>query len=115
MNGVQETLKSGMVDQITKENRVVKETQFVEKIFKEIQKNGLVTYGYAQVTEALEKGAVEYLLIIDTMVRTKEGESLLQLARTTRSDFIIINSLHEAGKRFEGLGGVAALLRFKVM
>jgi protein pelota len=114
MNGVQETLKSGMVDQITKENRVVKETQFVEKIFKEIQKNGLVTYGYAQVTEALEKGAVEYLLIIDTMVRTKEGESLLQLTRTTRSDFIIINSLHEAGKKFEGLGGVAALLRFKI-
>ena len=114
MNGVQEIINSGVVDQITKENRVVKETQFVERIFKEIQKNGLVTYGYSQVAEALEKGAVEYLLIIDTMVRTKEGEKLLQLARSIRSDFIIINSLHEAGKKFEGLGGVAALLRFKI-
>lgn len=114
MNGIQETLKSGVVDQITKENRVVKETQYIETVFEEIQKNGLVTYGYDQVLEAIEKGAVELLLIIDSLVRTKEGEFLLQNARTTRSDFIIINSLHEAGKKFEGLGGVAALLRFKL-
>ena len=114
MNGVQETLKLGFVDQITKENRVVKETQYIEKVLEEIQKNGLVTYGSSQVAEALEKGAVILLLIIDTLVRTREGELLLQAARTTRSDFIIINSLHEAGKKFDGLGGVAALLRFKI-
>jgi len=114
MNGIQETLKSGVVDQITKENRVVKETQYIEKIFEEIKKNGLVTYGYDQVAEAIEKGAVELLLIIDALVRTKEGEIILQNARTTKSDFIIVNSLHEAGKKFEALGGVAALLRFKI-
>jgi protein pelota len=114
MNGIQETLKTGIVDQITKENRVVKETKFVEKVFQEIQKNGLVTYGFSQVFEAIEKGAVEYLLIIDTLIRTKDGEHVLQSARATRSNFIIINSLHEAGKKFDGLGGIAALLRFRI-
>jgi protein pelota len=114
MNGIQETLKTGVVDQITKENRVVKETQCIERVFEEIQKNGLVTYGYLQVADALDKGAVELLLVTDTLVRTEKGEVLLQTARTTRSDFIIINSLHEAGKKFVGLGGVAALLRFMI-
>ncbi len=31
----------------------------------------------------------------------------------THSDFIIINTMHDAGKKFDGIGGVAALLRFK--
>ena len=44
MNGVQEAIKTGVIKQITKENRVVLETEFVEKLFEEIKKDGLVTY-----------------------------------------------------------------------
>lgn len=113
MNGVHEALKIGIVEQITKENRVSKETQAVEKIFEEIKKDGLVTYGKNEVSEALSKGAAEKLLISDVMVRSAEGERLLDLARKTHCGFMIINTMHEAGKKFEGIGGVAALLRFK--
>jgi protein pelota len=113
MNGVHEALKVGIVEQITKENRVSKETQAVEKIFEEIKKDGLVTYGKNEVDEALSKGAAEKLLISDIMVRSKDGERLLDAARRTQCAFMIINSMHETGKKFEGIGGVAALLRFK--
>jgi protein pelota len=113
MNGVHEALKVGIVEQITKENRVSKETQAIEKIFEEIKKDGRVTYGTNEVEDALSRGAAEKLLISDVMVRSKNGEHLLELARKTHSDFIIINTMHEAGKKFEGIGGVAALLRFK--
>jgi stalled ribosome rescue protein Dom34 len=65
------------------------------------------------VEDALSKGAVQMLLISDVLVRRKEGERLLVAARKTQGDFIIINTMHEAGKKFEGIGGVAALLRFK--
>ena len=113
MNGVHEALKVGIVEQITKENRVSKETQAIEKCFEEIKKDGRVTYGLKEVEDALSRGAAEKLLISDVMVRSKNGERLLDSARNTHCDFLIINTMHEAGKKFEGIGGVAALLRFK--
>jgi protein pelota len=113
MNGVHEALRVGIVEQITKENRVSKETQAVEKVFEEIKKDGLVTYGKKEVAEALTRGAAEKLLISDVLVRSSEGEHLLDAARKTQCSFMIINTMHEAGKKFEGIGGIAALLRFK--
>jgi protein pelota len=112
-NGVHEALKVGIVEQITKENRVSKETQAIEKVFEEIKKDGLITYGKKEVQEALSRGAAQKLLISDVLVRSKDGEQLLDVARRTQCDFMIINTMHEAGKKFEGIGGVAAFLRFK--
>jgi len=114
MNGVHEAIKTGVVKQITKENRVVLETDFVEKLFSEIKKNGLATYGEKEVYNALKNGAVENLLISDELVRTKKGEELLKVAKETNSNFTIINSMHDAGKKLEGIGGIGALLRFKI-
>ena len=114
MNGIQEAIKTGVVEKITKENRVVFETRLIEKLFEEIKKDGLATYGEQEVGNALNNGAVERLLISDVIVRTKKGEQLLKLAKQTNSKFTIINTLNEAGKKFEGLGGIGALLRFKI-
>jgi len=114
MTGIHEALKLGIVEQITKNNRVSLETQFIEKFLEEIKKNGLVTYGENDVMNALNQGAVERLLISDLFLRKKQGEKYLQLARDTQSEFIIINTLHEAGKTFEGMGGIGALLRYKI-
>jgi protein pelota len=114
MNGVQEAIKTGIVEKITKENRVVFETNIIERLFEEIKKDGLATYGEKEVSNALNNGAVERLLISDIMVRTKRGEHLLKLAKQTNGEFTIINTLNEAGKKFDGIGGIAALLRFKI-
>jgi len=113
MNGIHEALKIGIIEKITKDNRVSTETQFVEKLFEEIKKDGLATYGEKDTEDALQKGAVERLLVSDVLVRTKKGEMLLELTRKTNSNFTIINTMHEAGKKFDSLGGVAAFLRFK--
>lgn len=114
MNGIYEALKVGVVEQITIDNRVSVETQFIEKLFEEIKKDGLATYGEKEVEDALNRGAVERLLISDVLVRAKKGEKFLETARKTHSEFTIINTMHESGKKFEGMGGVAALLRFKL-
>jgi len=114
MNGVQEAIKTGIIEQVTKENRVVFETGLVEKLFEEIKKDGLATYGEKEVKNALMNGAVERLLIIDVLVRQEKGEELLRLAKQNSSEFTIINTMHEAGKKIEGIGGVGALLRFKI-
>ena len=48
------------------------------------------------------------------MVRTKKGEELLEIAKQNNSTFTIINTLHDSGKNFGGIGGVGVLLRFKI-
>lgn len=114
MNGVHEAVKSGVVEHVAKENRVVMETKIVDKVFAEIKQNGLVAYGFEDVQRAIEASAVDLLVIADSVVRTKKGDTLLQQADEIQSDFIIVNSMHDAGKKLEGLGGIAALLRFKI-
>ena len=114
MNGIQEAIKVGVVNQITKENRVVFETNLIEKLFEEIKKDGLVTYGENEVRNALSTGAVERLLVSDILVRQAIGEELLKLAKENNSLFTIINTMHEAGKKIEGIGGIAAFLRYKI-
>jgi len=114
MNGINEAIKTGVIKHITKENRVVLETDLIEKLFSEIKKDGLATYGEKEVENALKSGAVENLLITDTLVRTKKGERFLEIAKVTNSNFTIINTMHDAGKKMEGIGGIGALLRYKI-
>jgi len=114
MNGVQEAIKTGIIEQITKENRVVFETKLIQQLFEEIKKDGLATYGEQEAKHALLNGAVERLLVTDIIVRTKKGEELLNLAKQNNSKSTIINTMHEEGKKLEGIGGVGALLRFKI-
>jgi len=114
MNGIQEAIKTGVIEKITNESRVVFETKLVEKLFEEIKKDGLATYGEQEVIRAINSGAVERLLVSDFILRTPKGEELLKLAKKTNSEFAIINSMNDAGKKLEGLGGIGALLRFKI-
>lgn len=114
LNGIHEALKMGLADQIVKDNRVALETQHINSLMEEIKKDGLATYGFDQVKVALNTGAVERLLISDQHAKTEEGEHLLDLAQKTHSSWTIINTQHETGKAFQGMGGIAALLRFKI-
>jgi protein pelota len=36
------------------------------------------------------------------------------MVEDAKGEFIIVSSLHEAGRRLESLGGIAALLRYKM-
>jgi len=113
MNGIHEVLKKG-VTKIVENTRVAVETKIVESLFEEIAKNGNFAYGFDEVENALDAGAIETLLVTDKLVRTKKADGLLEKAKKTKSKFMIISTFHEAGKKLEGLGGVGALLRYKI-
>ena len=63
---------------------------------------------------AAEAGAIETLLLSDTKVRTAEADLLLKTVESSRGKFIIVSSLHEAGRKLESLGGFAAILRYRM-
>ena len=74
----------------------------------------LAAYGEAEVRQALEAGAVEELLILDTIARGGRADDLFDLARRANSTTRVISSGHDGGRKLDGLGGVAALLRYPI-
>lgn len=115
-SGVQEVLKRGAVDRIVENSRISLETKLVEKLFEEVGKNTmLATYGLEEVKKALEYGAIEKLLISDAFLRSSSAsDELIKKTKKTRGEAIIISTEHEAGERLQAIGGIAALLRFRV-
>lgn len=114
MAGISELMKRGVGGKVLDDTRVAMETKLMEQLFTEIGKDGLFAYGEPQVKTAVEAGAVRVLLVLDTKVRSKTMDQVLRTVENSRGEFHIISSMHEAGRRLESLGGVAALLRYKI-
>lgn len=114
MHGIQEALRSGMGAKLFADNRVAFESGLVEKVLEAIATNRPCAYGRAEVTEAVEAGAVETLLVSDSSVRDLEIERLMREAEQARGAVVLVSHYHEAGAKLEGLGGIAALLRYAI-
>ncbi len=109
--GIYEVINRGAVEKVQKENRVSKEIKKVEKVLERISKEEKVAYS-DQVFDAIEYGAVDELLIIDSMVR--ENEEILDRVEEMGGEVQVIGSGHESGEKLESIGGIAALLRFNI-
>jgi protein pelota len=105
--GLQELLKKGLIEKLTKISRVTEETQAVEKLLEAVSSSGKAVYG-DKVKEAIESGMVSLLLISDEKIR--EYEETLDLADKMRVKIMVVSSQHSAGEKLLGLGGIAILL-----
>jgi len=117
--GIYEALRSGVLLKAMKTQRIIEETKIVEEILKRLGKGELnVTYGMEEVKRAAELGAVEKLVLADTMLREASDEERLILEDLMRNveqkggNIIVVSTEHEAGAKLVALGGIAALLRF---
>ena len=120
-NAINEVLKRPETENALKQDRIAREFKFVEELFAEISKNNLASYGLKETKEAVIAGAVKTLLITDSFIQQnrienkyEEIEEIMKTVDKTKGDIIIISSEHEAGKKLDGLGGIAAILRFKL-
>ena len=114
MAGINEIMKQGVGGKVLDETRVARETRLMELLFSEIGKNGMFAYGDESVKSAVEAGAVSVLLVLDTKVRSSAADRLIRMVEESKGEFVIVSSLHEAGRRLDSLGGVAALLRYRM-
>ncbi len=109
--GFQELLNEGLLEKLTKFSRITEETKNVERLLEEIKKNGNAVYGKENVMQALDNGSVDLLLVSDKKIREFEG--LLSVADRLHTKIMVINSEHQSGEKLLGLGGIAALLKFR--
>ena len=100
---------------------------YVEKPFMELLKKdtGLVTYGYSSVMEALKLGAVQTVIVSENFKLPESAkndfpttidllESLESKAKETGALLEIVSEDTPEGIQFMQLGGIGAVLRYKL-
>lgn len=113
MPGINELMKKGMGSDIIRDSRVATEMEAVERLMEEIGKNGSATYGPGHVAAASSAGAVETLLILDSLIREKDHDSIVKDVEGQKGNVIIVSERHDAGRQLAALGGIAAILRYR--
>jgi protein pelota len=119
--GAKEILYRGVISKAVAELKVETETRLVESLIEHISKDdGLGSYGNDEVSNAVQYGAVEELLITDKKLREGDEktrrwmDSLIRNTETTRGSFHIVSTEHPAGDQLQRLGGIGAILRFRL-
>jgi protein pelota len=118
--GLNEIIKRGYVERVMEKDRLSKESDAVEKLLLEISKNGKYAYGTKEVREAKDMNAIEKLLVTDGKIKEsrmediKEIEEIMRNVSSKKGDVMIIKSSEEPGEKLDGLGGIGALLRFRI-
>ncbi len=93
-------------ESITKEKEIL--NKFFTMLAKEPEK---VTYGLKETKKALEMGAVNTLLLSESLENTEELE---ELAENSGAETEIISIETQEGVQFKNLGEIGAILRFPV-
>jgi protein pelota len=119
--GAKEVLFRGVIAKAITELKVETETRLVEALIEHISKgDGLGAYGNEEVTKAVQYGAVEDLLITDKKLREgsdsvrRQMDALVRDTEKTRGKFHIVSTDHPAGDQLDRIGGLGAVLRFRI-
>lgn len=119
VSGYQEVLRRGAVDRIVEESRIAREATLMEDLMERIAADGAVAYGWDAVRKARDIGSVDTLLITDELLREgrEKGENIdafILSIEHSRGKVVVFSTEFEPGHRLHGLGGIAAMLRFKM-
>ncbi|MBI1970112.1 mRNA surveillance protein pelota [Candidatus Woesearchaeota archaeon] len=116
-----ELLKRQEVKQVLQQDRISKEMKLVEEVLTEISKGTLGVYGLQEVKRSIEHGATKCILITDMFIKEAREqkryapiEALLKQAEMIKAEVHLISSMHDSGKRLDGLGGIAGILRYQM-
>ena len=114
MAGVNELIKTGMGAEVLRESSVGAEMEAVEQLMTEIARNGPGTYGTQQVRDAALSGAVEKLLILDSKLREQDLDDVVRAVESQKGTVIVVSGQHDGGKELASLGGMGAILRYRL-
>ena len=115
-----EVMRRPELAEVLKHSRARQEQLLTEELLKEISKNEKAAYGWTEVRDAAQSGAVLKLLLTDDFIQQKrtsgefvEVDSCMKTVDSLQGEIHIIASKGESGKKLNGLGGIAAILRYK--
>ena len=120
--GANEVIREGLANEFLEDHAINKEIQLLEEVWKRISSNGAVAYGEQALVRAMSEGAIETLLVAIDLLRDEETQLDDKLLRdwvqgldAIGGQLIQCSTDHDAGEQLLGLGGVVALLRYKMV
>lgn len=114
-SGAYEVLKRGVLTKLAGEARIERELGLFEELMAEIGRDtGLAVYGRPQVAGAVTAGAVAKLFITDKLLRDTEVSELAEMAEKLGAQVTVFSTEHAGGEGLQKLGGMAAILRYKL-
>ncbi|MHC1626933.1 MAG: mRNA surveillance protein pelota [Methanoculleaceae archaeon] len=111
---VQEVIGQGVAERLLGDAQLAREVRAMEEVLKRIATGGAVAYGWEDVKNAVEMGAVEEILVSDRCIHHRGVAATIERAETMNSRVTVLSSAFEPGEQLNALGGVAALLRFHI-
>lgn len=111
---IQQAIGDGVLERVAEDLQLSFEVKAADEIFKRIARDDPVAYGAEEVGRAISFGAVDELIVADSALRNAEISALMEEAELMNATVLVLSTEFEPGKRIEGLGGIAALLRYKI-
>jgi protein pelota len=111
---VQEVVGKGTLDKMIDDIQLSREVKCMDEVLVRISQSGPVAYGRVEVADAVGFGAADQVLVADTLLRDAEIARIIEKAESMRAAVVVLSSSFEPGERLCALGGVAALLRYKL-
>jgi protein pelota len=118
---VNEVIRRPEIRSALSEDRIIKESNLVEELFTAISKIGHAVYGLKETENAVNMGAVKMLLVTDSVIKKMRESNnyqkldwLMKNADSMKAEVHLICSEHEGGKKLDGLGGIGAVLRYRI-
>jgi protein pelota len=111
---VQDVIGAGTLEKMIGDLQLSREVRLMDEVLLRISREGAVAYGREQVRNAIEYGAVEEVLLADSLLHDTETAPILERAERMQSRIVVLSTEFEPGERLVALGGIAALLRYKL-
>jgi len=111
---VQEVIGLGVLERIHQDVQLGNEVRLMDELLLRISKDLPVAYGRGEVQKAIDFGAVEELMVSDSLIRDEAIVHLLDRAELQNSRIVVLSSTFDPGAQLEALGGIAALLRYRI-
>ncbi|WP_435095432.1 mRNA surveillance protein pelota [Halarchaeum sp. P4] len=121
--GVHEVLKRGAVEEVQAETRIAEESELIDELMERLGTDEPVAYGIDEVAKAADFGAVETLLVLDERLRKEragEGDwdvdinDVITIVEQQGGDVTVFSHEFAPGERLRNLGGIAAILRYRL-
>ncbi|WP_439026738.1 mRNA surveillance protein pelota [Haloarchaeobius sp. DT45] len=121
--GVHEVLKRGAVEDVQRETRIAEEAEYIDELTSRIATGHEAAYGPDMVSKAADYGAIDRLLILDEKLREERGpdgewafdvNDLVTNVERKGGEITVFSSEFPPGKQLKNLGGIAALLRYRL-
>ncbi len=113
-SAVREVIGKGALERLTGDIQLAREVSLMEEFTDRLARGEPVAYGEEEVEEAVTLGAALQVLVVDSALRGERIVRILEQGERTRARITVLSSLFEPGKQLESLGGIAAILRYRI-